>query len=179
MCWTSPFHHFLDTGVFEPGPAHDVPDLPPDTAYAAAGLTPVTAPETGYSPMFHYAWADATDALAALPPEPDGSRTLRYTNPATGASAMATIDSTLIAPAAGQATRPYRTNASAVCVVVEGEGETKVGDTTLGWRRNDIFSLPHGSWISHSAARDGATLFQISDREILRRLDLLRDETDG
>ena len=183
MVWVDvldvPFHHFLDNGVFEPGPPRDLPDLPPDTAYAAAGLNPGTPSETGYSPMFRYAWNGAATALAALPPAPDGSRTLRYTNPTTGAAAMATIDCTLTAPAWGMATRAYRTNASSVCVVVEGSGTSDVGDTTLSWRRNDVFSLPHGNWISHTAASTDAILFQISDREILRRLDLLREEFQG
>ena len=181
MVWVDvldvPFHDFLDTGVFEPGPAHDVPDLAPDSAFAAPGLTP-GAPVAGiaYSPMFRYPWRAAVEALAATPPGADGSRMLRYTNPATGGPAMTTIDCHVLGLDAGRATTPYRTNASAVCVVVDGEGSTEVDETTLTWRENDVFALPHGNWISHTAASAEARLFQVGDREILERMGILREE---
>ncbi len=38
-----------------------------------------------------------------------------------------------------------------------------------------MFSLPHGNWISHSAD-ETATLFLVSDRDALRRLDLLKEQ---
>lgn len=172
-----PLHQFLDNGVFEPGPAHDVPDLAPDSAFAAPGLTP--EPPSGaiaYSPMFRYPWAATVEALAAMPRGTDGSRALRYTDPTTGGAAMATIDCYMLGLDEGQPTRPYRTNSSAVCVVVDGEGVTEVDGTTLTWRENDVFALPHGGWISHKAASAEARLFQVSDREILHRMGLLREE---
>ncbi len=172
-----PFHDFLDNGVFEPGPAHDVPDLPPDMAFSAPGLTPESASDDiAYSPMFRYPWQATMDALAAMPTAADGSRTLRYTNPATGGAAMTTIDCYALGLDKGRATRPYRTNSSAVCVVVDGEGTTEVDETTLTWRENDVFALPHDSWISHSAASGDARLFQVCDREMLDRMGILRHE---
>ena len=89
---------------------------------------------------------------------------------------MTTIDCYAMDLDKGRATTPYRTNSSAVCVVVNGEGTTEVDDTTLTWRENDVFTLPHGSWISHSAASEDARLFQVSDREMLDRMGILRDE---
>ena len=172
-----PVHDLLDNAVFEPGPAHDVPDLPPDRAFSAPGLTPeLASDDIAYSPMFRYPWQATKDALAAMPRGGDGSRALRYTNPATGGAAMTTIDCYVLGLEKGRATRPYRTNSSAVCVVVDGEGTTEVNDTTLTWRENDVFVLPHGSWISHSAASENARLFQVSDREMLDRMGILRDE---
>ncbi len=172
-----PFHDFLDNAVFEPGPAHDVPALAPDAAFSAPGLTPESpSAATAHSPMFRYPWAATADALAAMPRSADGSRTLRYTNPATGGAAMTTIDCYALGLDKGRATRPYRTNSSAVCVVVDGEGTTEVDDTTLTWRENDVFALPHGSWISHSAASADARLFQVSDRAMLDRMGILREE---
>ena len=175
-----PVHDFLDTGVFEPGPAHDVPDLPPDRAYSAPGLTPEsTFGDIAYSPMFRYPWQATVDALAAMPSSPDGSRTLRYTNPATGGPALTTIDCYAFGLDKGRATRPYRTNSSAVCVVVDGAGTTDVDGTTLTWGENDIFALPHGSWISHNATSDNTRLFQVNDREMLDRMGILREEHRG
>ena len=40
----------------------------------------------------------------------------------------------------------------------------------------DIFSIPHGNWVTHRCAGDTATLFVVTDREVLRRLDLLIEE---
>ena len=172
-----PLHLFLDNGVFEPGPPHDVPDLAPDSAFSAPGLTP-EAPSDGlaYSPMFRYPWQATVDALAAMPRGADGSRMLRYTDPTTGGAAMTTIDCYVLGLDKGSATSPYRTNSSAVCVVVDGAGTTDVDGTTLTWRENDVFALPHGAWISHTASNDETRLFQVSDREILHRMGLLREE---
>lgn len=172
-----PIHRYLDNAVFEPGPAHDVATLPPDAAFAGPGLAPDgPMAATPYSPMFRYPWTTAVEVLDALPAAADGSRRLRYTNPLAGGAIMATIDCYLLGLAKGCDTAPYRTNSNAVCVVAEGRGVSTVGDDTVHWAENDVFTLPHGHRISHRAESDGAKLFQITDREMLRRLDLLRDE---
>ena len=36
--------------------------------------------------------------------------------------------------------------------------------------------MPHGNWVSHRAEGEAATLFVVTDREVLRRLDLLVEE---
>ena len=61
-------------------------------------------------------------------------------------------------------------------VRVEGNGTTRVGDDTLSWGAKDIFSLPHGNWITHRASSEKATLFVVTDRDTLRRLDLLKEQ---
>lgn len=174
-----PLNRFLDNGVFEPGPAYDLPEIQSDKAFGAPGLVPAgVSRDTPYSPMFRYSWQAASAALAALPAGPDGARRLRYTNPVTGGPVLATIDCTLVALEPGRATAPYRTNSSSACLVLEGEGRSEIGETTLAWSRNDIFTLPLGHPISHRATAPGTVLFAFSDREILARLGLLREETD-
>lgn len=171
-----PMHTYLETGVFEPGPARDSVVLPPDAAFAP-GFTPDTpAAAQRYSPLFRYPWDAAVKALEALPPASDGSRRLRYTNPVTGGAVLSTIDCYLLGLGKDQETRAYRTNSNCVCVVMEGEGSTRIGDETVTWGPKDIFSLPHDQWISHKARTAPARIFQITDRETLRRLDYLRDE---
>ncbi len=174
-----PMHSYLETGVFEPGPAKDVIALPPDSAFAP-GFTPDT-PEAAqrYSPLFRYPWDVAVRTLDALPPAADGSRRLRYTNPATGGAVMSTIDCYLLGLEQGKPTRPYRTNSNCVCVCMEGEGSSQVGEEKISWGRKDVFALPHNQWVSHIAASPKARIFQITDREILRRLDYLREEYRG
>ena len=174
-----PMHTYLETGVFEPGPAKDVVSLPPDSAFAP-GFTPDT-PDAAqrYSPLFRYPWDVAVKTLDALPPAADGSRRLRYTNPATGGAVMSTIDCYLLGLEQGKPTRPYRTNSNCVCVCMEGEGSSTVGEDKISWSRKDIFALPHNQWVSHTASSAKARIFQITDREILRRLDYLREEYRG
>ena len=59
---------------------------------------------------------------------------------------------------------------------MEGEGSSQIGEDKIAWGPKDIFSVPHGAWTSHKATTGTARLFQITDREILRRLDYLVDE---
>jgi gentisate 1,2-dioxygenase len=172
-----PLNRFLDNGVFEPGPARDLPAMPADDAFGSPGLVPVDA--TGalpYSPLFRYSWDSAGAALAALPAAADGTRRLRYTNPATGGPALATIDCHLVSLETGRTTTAYRTNSSAGCLVLEGAGRSQIGEDSVEWTRNDIFTLPAGHRITHEASAEGTTLFMFSDREILDRLGLLREQ---
>lgn len=174
-----PFHRYLDSNFFEPGPTHDMPALPSDAAYGGGGVVPQPAPGArplGYSPLFHYPWADVEAAFAAMAASGDGSRRVRYTNPATGGAAMGLLDCFAIALPKGKPTAPYRTTANAFCLVVEGEGASTIGETRIAWGRHDVFTCPHWNWISHMAASDDARLFMVTDHEILRRLDLLREE---
>jgi len=173
-----PVHGYLDNRVFEPGPAHGIKEVPPDAVFAG-GLAP-DRPEAGwsYSPQFRYPWDAAAKALDAVKPAADGSRRLRYTNPMNGGAVLSTIDCYLLGLSKGKETAAYRTNSNGACVVVEGEGQSRLGDEVISWGPKDIFTLPHGQWISHTAtSAGGAKLFQITDRELFRRLDFLRDET--
>ncbi len=160
----------LDVVRFEREQKNAPPPIPADSAFAAAGFVPADSPPgLGHSPMFRYSWA-------AAPAASDGAKLLLYANLATGGAALNLIDCFLAGLAAGRPTRAYRTTSNAVCFVAEGGGASRIGDARIAWARNDLFTLPHGHWISHEAAADGAVLFIATDREILRRLDLLADE---
>ena len=98
-------------------------------------------------------------------------------NPVNGGAVMTLLDCYLIRLGKNQPTVSFRTTANAVCMVVEGEGVTEVGETRQDWGRNDLFTLPHWNWVSHKASTSDATLFMITDREVLGRLDMLREET--
>ena len=78
----------------------------------------------------------------------------------------------------GRETRRTRTTANAVCVVIEGQGESRIGEATHRWAARDVFTVPHWSWTSYRADGGPARLIMVTDREMLRRLDLLREETD-
>ncbi len=175
-----PLHQFFKTTAFETGPAHDLPPLGADDEYAAAGMVPAGAASTAnpaYSPLFRYGWAEAKEAVARMTPEADGSRRLRYVNPLNGGPVMSLIDCYLLDLPAARETRPHWSTAGTICVVAEGEGTTKVGEETIAWRRNDIFTLPGKTWHAHCAAAPGAKLFLATDREVLARLGLLEERT--
>jgi gentisate 1,2-dioxygenase len=173
-----PMHNYLETGVFEPGPGKDkdMVAFPPDAAFST-GFTPAT-PEAAqrFSPMFRYPWDAAVRTLEAMPADKDGARRLRYTNPVTGGAVLSTIDCYLLGLTKGQETRAARTNHNCVCVVMEGEGHSQIGEDRIGWGPKDVFTIPHWSWAAHTATTATARIFQITDREILRRLDYLREE---
>jgi gentisate 1,2-dioxygenase len=171
----APLIRNFDVVRFERERKSSPPTLPPDGAFAAAGFVPADVAPLRFSPLFRYSWASAKLALPATTPAPDGSRMLRYSNVASGGPSMNLLDCYLAGLAPDRPTRGYRSTSNAVCFVCEGGGSTHIGEERIDWTRNDVFTLPHGYWISHEAA-ENAVLFIGTDREIMRRLDLLADE---
>jgi gentisate 1,2-dioxygenase len=172
-----PLHLFLGTAEFEPGPIKKMPETLPDAAFAYANLLPegVTTGES-YSPVFRYPYRDARRAVQAAPKSADGTRRVRYANPVNGGPAMALLDSVLVQVAKGEDSLPLRSNSNIVCCVAEGSGQSQVGNETVSWKEKDIFTLPPGNWISHRSAADHSVLFMVSDRDVLSRLGILREE---
>jgi gentisate 1,2-dioxygenase len=172
-----PLHQYLGTAEFESGPPKDLPKPIDDRAFAVANIVPELPQATRqYSPVFRYPRSASLEALAAAPLAKDGSRKIRYVNPLTGGPVMSLVDCHMARIEAGAETIPYRTTSNAVGVVVEGSGSSRVGNETFAWQPKDIFSMPHGNWVSHRSESGSATLFVVSDREVLRRLDLLTEE---
>lgn len=149
----------------------------PAEVFTSGGLMPVTdfAP-VPYTPRLRYAWGDVLRMLAATEPAGDGSRTIRYTNPLDGGPVIPTMDATALEIRGEKTTQPVRNSASGICVVVEGAGETRVGDKIHQWEARDIFTIPEWNWVSHTASTPTARLMFLSDREIRRKLGLFREE---
>jgi gentisate 1,2-dioxygenase len=169
-------HRYLYTDSFEAGPPNQMPNRTSDGAFAFANLVPDGTERGGtHSPVFRYPWADAQGAVAAAPPGKDGARRVRYVNPETGGSVMSLLDCYLMQIDPDRETIGVRTTCNAVCAVVEGHGSSRIGEETVAWAPRDVFTLPHGSWITHRAETT-ARLFVTTDREIYRRLDLLKEE---
>ncbi len=59
-------------------------------------LVPAVSLTTPYSPLFRYPWSQAREALVATPTAEDGSRLLRYVNPATGGPVLSRLDCYLL-----------------------------------------------------------------------------------
>ena len=67
----------------------------------------------------------------------------------------------------GTRTRRYRTTANIIFHVVEGTGESTVGDESFVWSHGDTFVAPGWHGIGHRATSD-AQLFVLSDEPLLR-----------
>ncbi len=149
----------------------------PDRAFATGGYMPdIQAPATQHSPMFRYPWTQTVAALKAVPVASDGARRVRYTSPADGGPVIRSMDCYAWELAKDQETRPVRTTANAIVMVVEGEGRSTIGDQTIHWAEHDVFTVPHWNWTAHSAVSQTARLFVYTDREVLRLFNFLRDE---
>jgi gentisate 1,2-dioxygenase len=172
----APLHRYLGTDVFEPGPAHHVPSVLQDSAFAVPNIVPDFGDDApAFSPVFRYPWAAARRAVNEAPKWKDGSRRVRYVNPITGGSTMALMDCYLTQIEAGTETVRFRSTSNAVCLVCEGCGTSQIGEDSLTWDAHDVFSLPHGNWITHKANK-AAILFLVTDRDAMRRLDLLKEQ---
>lgn len=179
-----PLHLYLGTAAFQPGPALPMPATVADAAFASANMLPDTImpavmptgmPTSNHSPVFRYTYEAAARAVAAAPKRPDGTRQVRYVNPLTGGAPMGLMDCRLVQIDPGARTIPTRSNSNAICLVVEGSGQSQVGDRLLEWAPRDVFTLPQHQFVSHETG-ETARLFVTSDRELLARLGLLRDE---
>lgn len=149
--------------------------------FIAVGLVPRASRYNvnGY-PMLRWPWSTVRRALAAMASATsDTPAILRYVNPITSAPPMATLGCEAQWLRPGEATTLQRRTASAVFHVIEGRGETRVGDTTMGWEQGDTFVVPPWQWFEHRnpAARVPACLFQFNDEPALRALGLWREET--
>ena len=172
-----PLFRHMNASFYEESPPPNLPQQTPDEAFLNGGLMPEDGnARPPYSPMFRYPWKSVLLALSDMPAADDGSRKLRYTNPATGGPAMTLIDCYMLALSKNRETIPYRTTSDAICVVADGEGESHISDHHFTWQRNDIFTLPNWSWISHKALSGNAKLFTVTDRDTIDRLGMLREE---
>jgi gentisate 1,2-dioxygenase len=167
-------HLHLGTFWFEPGPPHDVAGTLADEAFVTPNFVP-DIDRDEVSPVFRYTFADAKRAVDAAPVAKDGSRRIRYANPLTGGPVIPFLDCYLMQLEAGQTTISLRTTAHAVCAVVEGNGTTATGGGTIAWEKNDVFTLPHGTRIVHTASTP-SYVFIVTDRELFSRLGMLREE---
>ena len=129
--------------------------------------------------MFRYPWIRTLDAFGAMPVDDDGAKRVRYTNPVDGGPVILTLDSYGWELSRGMETRSKRSSANEVCLVVDGEGESHIGDQTIQWQRNDVFTVPHWRWATHKAHSETAHIFTFTDREVIKRLHFLREETRG
>ena len=173
----------LEASFFEPGSRREEAfwnvDEGDERSYAAAGLAPAgdAAPVARHSPKFRYPGSETRRLLDAMPASPDGKRTLRYVNPVNNGPVMPTLDCYAQRITAGATTRPRRATYHQIFLVAAGEGRSTIGDQTFEWSRHDVFTVPHWTFVSHTAIGRDADLFLVTDRAVYEALDLVRVET--
>ena len=150
------------------------------TARFAYNVFPVDwKPGSTTSPIYNYPYARSREALGLAAahgdPDPCHGYKVRYVNPANGRHVMPTIGAFMQLLPAGFVSRPYRSTDSAVYGVVEGEGETRIGDRVIRWKPRDIFVVPSWQLHTHRASSE-AVLFSASDRPVHEALSLWRED---
>ena len=179
----TPLVRTLDAGFAEPANAERQTIFRAEgdsLARYGANMVPVDwKPERKSSPVFNYPYTRSRETLETLSrngePDPCHGYKLRYIDPTTGGSPMPTIGTFMALLPGGFITIPYRSTDSTVYSVVEGAGETIVGDVTIRWKQRDLFVVPSWQQHRHHALSD-AVLFSFSDRPVQEALSLWREE---
>lgn len=131
------------------------------------------------APQLHYPYVEARAALdlmrAAGPADPVDGWKLRYTNAMTGGHILPAIGAHLQRLPAGFVGADHRGTDARIVVVLEGSGTTRIGETEIAWRENDVLAIPNWAWHAHRAEAE-AVLFSFSDIALQEKLGLWRDE---
>jgi gentisate 1,2-dioxygenase len=80
---------------------------------------------------------------------------------------MPTMGLSLQRLGSGTRTRPFRTSANTIYVVMQGAGRSTVGDAAIDWSHGDTFVAPCWHRIEHRAESD-TVLFAMSDEPLMR-----------
>ncbi|MBI3092554.1 MAG: cupin domain-containing protein [Candidatus Tectomicrobia bacterium] len=172
----------------QPYAAGTHPVARPDNAslglYGAGGMLPLGAAHDGpHSPLPIYPWKQARTALeqAGAPTTPHDGVIFEYVNPLTGGPIFPTMSAYVQMLRPGEQTRRHRHMSSHVMHVVSGSGVSIIGDARLEWRAKDTFAQPGWMWHEHRnlSASELAFLFSFSDRPVLERCGLYREEDRG
>ena len=185
-----PVVQFLDASFAEGLGQDEQPITRPagdsDARYGA-NLLPIDHRAGRTSPVFNYPYARTRDALermrSAAAWDPCHGLKMRYTNPATGGYAMATIGTFVQLLPAGFATAAYRATDATVFAPIEGRGTTTVtrrdgSAYAFDWGPRDVFVVPSWHSVRHEARAD-SVLFSFSDRPIQEALGLWREDCGG
>jgi gentisate 1,2-dioxygenase len=124
--------------------------------------------------MFHYRGAEVRKSLESLRNEtgdPYEGITLRFVNPATGASVFPTLDYSAQMLRAGEETRWKRETSNIFYIVLEGAGATEVAGKRFDWERNDIIVVPNFLWRRHiNTGTQDAVLYALTDQPLFEKI---------
>ena len=162
-----PFFRNMDQIFFEPGGGTGTP---------SSGL--IGARHTGPLPVARFPWDDVSARLTPSRGDATGTAEYEYVDPVIGDAALSTLDCRAFRLSKVASCRIAASSANAVCLVLEGAGETTVGGEVIAWERNDLFTLPQWLAVEHRATTENAAFICVSDRPLLRRLGLFQERED-
>ena len=178
-----PIVNLFDTSFAEHHPQETQPvDRPEGDSLArfGANLLPVEhQPSSLTAPVFRYPYSRSREALEQLsrsgPVHACHGVKMQYINPATGGYPMPTIAAFLQLLPSGFQGEAYRSTDATVYSVVEGRGQSDIGEQTFSWGPRDVFVVPSWVTVSHQTP-EGAVLFSFSDRAAQKALGLWREQ---
>jgi len=180
-----PLIAFFDAGFAERCADKSQPvTRPEDDALARYGsnLLPLEyVPRSRTTPLLSYPYGATREALERLrrnsPPDVCHGIKMQYTNPATGAYPMPTIGAFIQLLPRGFRGRGHRSTDGTIYSVVEGRGQSRVGERLLPWGPKDVFVVPSWCRVAHEAEED-AVLFSFSDRPAQKFFGIWREEIE-
>ena len=143
-----PLTHLLEPMFYDPHPQQ---------------WEPVTY-EARHSPM-RFAWADTVEGLKNAADDSTGhfGKTLLLDT----SSCMPTLTLKVCGWQKGWSSRPYRHTANVVYVVMQGSGNSTIGERSFDWHFGDVIAAPGWCRIAHHANED-SVLCCISDEQLMR-----------
>jgi gentisate 1,2-dioxygenase len=146
----------------------------------ANGVAPADhKPEHNASPIVNYRYSKVKEVFAAMKAhrdiDPHFGYMVKYLDPLTGDWAMPTIAAHMRRLPKGFESKPYQSTDATIFNVVEGRGESQIGDQTIKWEKGDIFVVPQWAKQIHRADTE-ATLFSASDRSIQEKARIWREK---
>jgi gentisate 1,2-dioxygenase len=175
--------NFLDAGFAEHHPQDTQPSTRPDgdaSVRYGANMFPVDY-KSGRraTPVFSYPYSRSREILEHMykhsPLDPCHGIKMRFVNPATGGPPLPAIATFIQLLPRGFKGAAYRFSDSTIFCAVEGAGHSRIGDTTLHWKQDDIFMAPSWMPVSHESVGD-AVLFSASDRPLQQFLGIWREQ---
>jgi gentisate 1,2-dioxygenase len=175
------------TGEESWGEVH--PDDENDPIYRPAGyhnrrygkLLPSNETPGNNAVPYRFAWEDCYERLHEAAEEDDAydrfnGVTLAYVNPATGQPPVSpTMGMRLQLLNEDETTDAHRHNSVEAYYVMQGSGETVVGDETLELDHKDVFMMPSMALHHHVAHEADTVLYAVSDEPPLKSFDLYRE----
>jgi len=146
-----------------------------------AGMVPRVSryEDTGY-PQVRWPWSAVRRGLQTMAATAPADRpvVLRYVNPRTGTFPLRTMGCEARWLRPEESTSAERRTSSGVFHVIEGRGESRIGDETFAWEPGDCVVSPPWHWVQHRnlSTSAPACLFQFDDEPALRALGLFLEE---
>jgi gentisate 1,2-dioxygenase len=177
-----PVSSAVDAIYFEPGQRTPQSKMANERRfYTVAGVVPFRGPDITPKryPLMHYRWSEIRAVLTDLAAQAERAEPIHvmYANPETGASVLEPYCFSVRMLRAGEEIAPKLTSASAIFHIIEGIGESLVGDMTMRWERADIIAAPSQTPVRHRnlSTTKPAFLLQVDNAPLQHKLGWYRE----